>query len=135
MHNQQALIDSVGEWIWVEGNHDPQIPTSIGGRAVAQYELITQSGVTIDCQHIPQPGTRPQIVGHYHPKGKLKTRLRRFQGKCLVTTDTLLMMPALGQYTGGLWIDDEVLTALAPRTMRQCYILCEGKVVSLPPRS
>ncbi|MDC8829889.1 ligase-associated DNA damage response endonuclease PdeM [Alteromonas gilva] len=131
----QSLIDSVSEWLWVEGNHDPDIPAAIGGKVVPHLMLTTQTGVGITCQHIPDNRDEPKIVGHYHPKGRFIAPPRRFNGKCLVTTDKLMLMPALGQYTGGLRIDDEVLTALAPKTQRQCYLLCEGRVVLLPPRS
>ncbi len=135
VNHLQSLIHSVSEWIWVEGNHDPDIPMSLGGVVTPQVELTTQSGTVIDCQHIPQTSDRAQIVGHYHPKGKFVSRPRRFSGKCLVATDKLMLMPALGQYTGGLSIDDEALTALAPKAQRQCYLMCEGRVVALPPRS
>ncbi|NVK54102.1 MAG: ligase-associated DNA damage response endonuclease PdeM [Alteromonadaceae bacterium] len=131
----QSLVDSVCEWQWVEGNHDPDIPAALGGIVLPQVSLTTQSGIDIDCQHIPVASGRPQIVGHYHPKGRFVSRQRRFNGKCLVATEALLMMPALGQYTGGLSIDNDVLTALAPNARRQCYLLCEQRVVALPARS
>lgn len=131
----KALVLSVQEWIWLEGNHDPQVPEALGGQCAESYPLRTKQGSLIHCRHIPQDNNSLQIVGHFHPKASFASGKRRFLGKSLVTTNTLMLMPALGQYTGGLNIEDEVLTALAPKPRRQCYVLCEQRVIALPAGS
>ncbi|WP_296051275.1 ligase-associated DNA damage response endonuclease PdeM [uncultured Alteromonas sp.] len=131
----QALVAGVKEWIWLEGNHDPQMPEALPGERGDSYPLLTQHGTVIHCRHIPERDSGLQIVGHFHPKAGFVSGKRRFRGKSLVTTDKLMLMPALGQYTGGLMIDDEVLTALAPKLQRQCYMLCEQRVITLPAGS
>jgi len=128
----KTLVLSVKEWIWLEGNHDPQVPEALDGLRAESYPLHTQQGSVIHCRHIPQDNSGLQIVGHFHPKARFASGKRRFRGKSLVVTDKLMLMPALGQYTGGLNIEDEVLTALAPKSQRQCYVLCEQRVVALP---
>ena len=131
----KALVLSVEEWIWLEGNHDPQVPEALDGLRAESYPLRTRQGELIHCRHIPQDNDGLQIVGHFHPKAWFASGKRRFRGKSLVTTDTLMLMPALGQYTGGLSIEDEVLTTLAPKSQRQCYVLCERRVIALPAGS
>ena len=131
----KALVLSVEEWIWLEGNHDPQVPEALDGLRAESYPLRTRQGELIHCRHIPQDNDGLQIVGHFHPKAWFASGKRRFRGKSLVTTDTLMLMPALGQYTGGLSIEDEVLTTLAPKSQRQCYVLCEQRVIALPAGS
>ena len=128
----KTLVLSVKEWIWLEGNHDPQVPEALDGLRAESYPLHTQQGSVIHCRHIPQDNDGLQIVGHFHPKARFAAGKRRFRGKSLVVTDKLMLMPALGQYTGGLNIEDEVLTALAPKSQRQCYVLCEQRVIALP---
>ena len=131
----KALVLSVEEWIWLEGNYDPQVPEALDGLRAESYPLRTRQGELIHCRHIPQDNDGLQIVGHFHPKAWFASGKRRFRGKSLVTTDTLMLMPALGQYTGGLSIEDEVLTTLAPKSQRQCYVLCEQRVIALPAGS
>lgn len=128
----QEVIGRVDDWIWLVGNHDPEIPSQLGGARVERYELITADGVLITCQHIPDTSADLQIVGHYHPKAYFTVGKRRFRGKSLITTEKRMVMPALGQYTGGLNIDDEVLMALAPKQHRRCFVICEQRVVALP---
>ncbi|GGF86511.1 ligase-associated DNA damage response endonuclease PdeM [Alteromonas lipolytica] len=130
-----TIVASVPCWNWLVGNHDPAIPASIPGHRDETLILITRGGKQIKCQHIPDTSDALQIAGHYHPKALLTTPVRRFRGKALVTTENLMLLPALGQYTGGLNIEDGVLTALAPKRARQCYLLCEQRVLALPKGS
>jgi metallophosphoesterase superfamily enzyme len=33
-------------------------------------------------------------------------------GKCFVCAENVLLMPAFGQYTGGLWVEDKAIQSL-----------------------
>lgn len=131
----QMLVKRVDEWHWLLGNHDPAIPDWFGGRASEQITLSTQLGEEIRFQHHCDEDQTAQVVGHYHPKAGFESPQRRFSGKCLVKTENKLIMPALGQYTGGLGVDDEVILALAPVAKRQCFLLYEQRVIPLPKGS
>ncbi|MEW9798546.1 ligase-associated DNA damage response endonuclease PdeM [Alteromonas sp. CYL-A6] len=119
-----SLINSVPDWVWVEGNHDPELPEILPGSAC---HSLKDSHLTF--RHEPAQSEAVQIIGHYHPKTMKQLARRRFSGKCFVLTPSLMIMPAFGQYTGGLSVDDEVLLALAPATNRQCYLVYDGRVV------
>lgn len=135
LRHLKAMVANVKCWNWLVGNHDPAIPATIPGDRDETLVLTTAAGIKIICQHIPDTSGNLQIAGHFHPKALLNTPARRFRGKALVTTEKLMLLPALGQYTGGLNIDEEVLVALAPKSSRQCYLLYEQRVLALPKGS
>lgn len=122
-----TLVTSVPDWYWVEGNHDPAIPAELPGTAVAK---VTHKSLTL--LHEPEAHASHQIVGHYHPKCRYTLARRRFHGKCFVVTANLIIMPAFGQYTGGLSVDDKALLGLAPKRQRQCYMLYDNRLVVVP---
>ena len=117
LHLQQRTLD----WVWIQGNHDPDIPETMGGRAVD-----TLMAGQIQLAHEHEPDIPYQLIGHYHPKCQRNVRRHRFRGRCFLMTDTMLIMPAFGQYTGGLDINHEVLLSLAPRRSRRHYLLYEN---------
>lgn len=93
-----SLCASVGEWIWLGGNHDPEAPAFCGGEARAEIQL---GGVTL--RHEPAAAReRPQIAGHLHPKASVPAGGYRFSGPCFCVSEDLLIMPAFGAYAGGL---------------------------------
>ncbi len=55
-----SLCASVGQWIWLGGNHDPEIPAFCGGETLSQVR---------DCRHCPAPrtGRRPRRTGDRGP--------------------------------------------------------------------
>ena len=112
-------------WIWVSGNHDPgAICPRLPGSAVDEV----QDGLIL--RH--EAGAGPDVSGHYHPCIRLAgQRLRCF----LVGRDHLIL-PAFGAYTGGLPVDDRVLSALVPQGLA---IACGSRALPVPvgfaPRS
>ena len=128
------IINSVPDWDWVEGNHDPDLPEGIPGNPCHE---IVQNNVVF--RHEPEMhGTEPstkgrvqikqQVIGHYHPKIRKTISRRRFSGKCFVVTEDLFIMPAFGQFTGGLDVDEKVMLALASKKSRACYMLYDGTI-------
>jgi DNA ligase-associated metallophosphoesterase len=99
----QAVIDKVPQWHWVLGNHDPKLPLSFGKE---QHTFLEMEKIGF-C-HEPSDSVSPQIFGHFHPKATHKSRKLKINGPCLLYNETRLIMPAFGQYTGGLTIDDPV---------------------------
>ncbi|MCC2113434.1 MAG: ligase-associated DNA damage response endonuclease PdeM, partial [Hyphomicrobiales bacterium] len=85
------------DWIWIAGNHDPEIGDDIGGSQIA--ELAASPFVF---RHAPEPGRVPgEIAGHLHPAAKLNGRGRSLRRRCFATDGTRVILPAFGAYTGG----------------------------------
>ena len=92
-----ALPAQVREWIWVGGNHDPELP-AFCGEARASAET---GGVIL--KHEPDAASEAaQIAGHLHPKASVPAGGHRFSGPCFCVWDSLLILPAFGAYAGGL---------------------------------
>jgi DNA ligase-associated metallophosphoesterase len=129
--DRRALEQLMGkaDWLWLTGNHDPEIPAIFGGRAAAFHEAGA-----IRLAHMPETPARPLIAGHYHPK--LSMRLAGKQsvsGRCFLYGDELLLMPAFGAYAGGLDTRDAALTALFETQQRRHVLTYGGKLWAVNP--
>ncbi|MGO8955191.1 MAG: ligase-associated DNA damage response endonuclease PdeM [Rhodomicrobium sp.] len=103
-----SLCASVREWIWLSGNHDPELPAFCGGESCAALEI---GGVTL--RHEPAAGgAGAQIAGHLHPKVSVPAGGYRFSGPCFCLSERLIVMPAFGAYTGGLDCRDPAIRSL-----------------------
>ena len=107
------------DWIWIEGNHDPG-PASLGGTHLAE---VTLGPLTF--RHIATDASA-EVSGHYHPKARIKHISR----PCFLYDDTRLILPAYGTYTGGLRIDNAVLSSLMNKTARA--ILTGARAIDIP---
>ena len=86
------------EWYWVTGNHDPDLPASLGGRVTPSVSLGR-----LRFRHEPTLGAAArEIAGHLHPAARLARRGVSVRRKCFVTDGVRLVMPAFGAYTGGV---------------------------------
>jgi uncharacterized protein len=99
--------------IWIEGNHDPEVPAWLQGKRCAYYH---HDGLYFT--HEPTGQVYGEVAGHLHPcarvTGKSGRSLRR---RCFVSDGRTLIMPAFGAFTGGLSITDaafEELFATSP---------------------
>jgi DNA ligase-associated metallophosphoesterase len=93
------IAGDVAEWVWVSGNHDPKPPEDVTGRSTSRHEV---GGLTLSHQPVEAPG--PQIIGHYHPKLKLRLKGHKVTGPCFVAGGNTLILPAFGAFTGGLQV-------------------------------
>ncbi|MBI1185724.1 MAG: ligase-associated DNA damage response endonuclease PdeM [Alphaproteobacteria bacterium] len=106
----RALTDRT-DWVWIEGNHDPDIPAALGGRAMETLAL----GPLI-LRHEPTEGpARGEIAGHLHPCARVAARGRSVRARCFATDGDRLVMPALGAYAGGLNVCDIAFAAVFHR--------------------
>ncbi|WP_018984212.1 ligase-associated DNA damage response endonuclease PdeM [Salinimonas chungwhensis] len=124
-----TLISAVDEWIWILGNHDPAIPDELPGQRHHRW-LLRHIGLC----HEPEPSwpdCHYQVIGHYHPKTRFASGRQRVKGRCFALSDTLLMMPAFGQYTGGLWTDDPVMQEVFSGRLSQQFLLSDEKIFPL----
>ncbi|MGE0626413.1 MAG: ligase-associated DNA damage response endonuclease PdeM [Hyphomicrobiaceae bacterium] len=92
------ILQEDRDWIWLNGNHDPEIAAAMGGRMA--HELVI-SGLTF--RHAPRDGrVTHEIAGHLHPAAKLSWHGHTLRRPCFVGNGLRLVMPAFGAYTGGL---------------------------------
>lgn len=114
MHEEDAafLATLVGaaDWVWIVGNHDPEIPPALGGRI---HETLSLGALTL--RHEPTAGGAGEIAGHLHPCAKVASRGRSVRARCFATDGAQLVMPAFGAYTGGLNVRDGAFDPLFPR--------------------
>jgi DNA ligase-associated metallophosphoesterase len=95
-----AALQMRRDWIWISGNHDPALPSDLGG-VVASEVAIGR----IAFRHEPT-GAFGEIAGHLHPKARVRTRGRSMERRCFASDGERAVMPAFGAYTGGLNIRD-----------------------------
>ena len=98
--DQETLLALQGtrEWYWVTGNHDPDIPESVGGRVVPSVTLGR-----IRFRHEPTlSAASHEVAGHLHPAARLVRRGAAVRRKCFISDGDRLVMPAFGAYAGGL---------------------------------
>lgn len=96
------------DWIWIAGNHDPALPSWLGGRIA---EEIAVGGLTF--RHEPQATPAAgEIAGHLHPCATVTRRGRSLRRRCFVSDGARLLMPAFGAYAGGLDVRDAAIRAL-----------------------
>ena len=86
------------DWIWIVGNHDPGFSDQCGGRIEEECEV---AGVVLRHEAI-EGDPRPEMSGHFHPKFRLSLRGRAVSRRCFVASQTKLILPAYGAFTGGL---------------------------------
>lgn len=94
------------DWIWISGNHDPALPSDLGGIVASEVAIGP-----IVFRHEPTGGFG-EIAGHLHPKARVATRARWLERRCFASDGERAVMPAFGAYTGGLSIRDEAFAKI-----------------------
>lgn len=115
----QARLDDVAEamlanlvkdrrWLFIAGNHDG-LPDGRWGTGSIDETIC--DGIVF--RHIHDPADpRPQVSGHYHPKVRIAGTGRTVRRPCFVRGKAGLLLPAFGSLTGGMDVDDPVITEL-----------------------
>jgi DNA ligase-associated metallophosphoesterase len=98
---------SRAEWIWIEGNHDPDLPSWLGGQVAGE---VAMGGLVF--RHEPRGPARGEVAGHLHPCAIVKRRGHSLRRRCFVSDGNRLVMPAFGAYTGGLNVREPAFQAL-----------------------
>jgi DNA ligase-associated metallophosphoesterase len=94
------------DWIWIAGNHDPALPSDLGGVVASEVAIGP-----IVFRHEPT-GASGEIAGHLHPKARVATRGRAMERRCFACDGERAVMPAFGAYTGGLSIRDAAFSKI-----------------------
>src|SRR4029079_12029682 len=121
-----AALQQGRDWYWILGNHDPDLPESIGG-FVCRSLMI--GGITL-C-HQPSLSRAPEIAGHLHPVARIARRGEGIRRKCFATDGHRLVMPAFGAYAGGLNVLDEAFSSLFHWHLRQAWLTGRTSVYPL----
>jgi DNA ligase-associated metallophosphoesterase len=103
-----AILQEGRSWLWLNGNHDPEIAACFGGEVTTE---VTMSGIAF--RHVPteSPVTH-EIAGHLHPAARVSFHGHVIRRPCFVGNGKRLVMPAFGSYTGGLNVLDEAFAPL-----------------------
>lgn len=113
------------DWIWISGNHDPALPSDIGG-VVADEVAIGP----IAFRHEPT-GAPGEIAGHLHPKARVSTRGRSMERRCFACDGERAVMPAFGAYTGGLSIRDAAFARIFQTLGFMAHVLGDNRLHSI----
>jgi uncharacterized protein len=149
-------LTSAYDTIWICGNHDPEPPQDIGGHGAdmlmlgplaLRHEPIRHSTspphpsrAKKNAIHLlPRGGWRDfpasnqfEIAGHLHPGCGINQRGRRIYGKCFVSDDTRLIMPAFGAYTGGLSVNSPAFKDLFKMETAQALMIGRAALHRFP---
>ena len=113
------------DWIWISGNHDPALPSDLGGM-VANEVAIGR----IAFRHEPT-GAFGEIAGHLHPKARVPTRGRTMERRCFASDGERAVMPAFGAYTGGLSIRDAAFAKIFQSQGFMAHVLGDNRLHSI----
>jgi uncharacterized protein len=94
--------------IWIEGNHDPEVPSWLIGQRCATF---VHDGLTFT--HEPTGHVAGEVAGHLHPCARVTgTSGRSIRRRCFISDGRTLVMPAAGAFTGGLNVRDAAFDGL-----------------------
>jgi DNA ligase-associated metallophosphoesterase len=132
-HNRLSTADSAAivamqarrDWIWISGNHDPALPSDVGG--IVAHEVAIGP---ILFRHEPT-GAPGEIAGHLHPKARVSTRGRSMERRCFACDGERAVMPAFGAYTGGLSIRDAAFAKIFQTLGFMAHVLGDNRLNSI----
>jgi len=110
------------EWVWIAGNHDPDLPAEIGGTRAAELRVGP-----LAFRHEPT-GAHGEIAGHLHPKARVATRGRAIDRRCFASDGRRAIMPAFGAYAGGLSIRDAAFAAIFKGSAFTAHVLGDRRL-------
>jgi hypothetical protein len=113
------------DWVWISGNHDPALPSDIGG--IVAHEVAIGP---IAFRHEPT-GALGEIAGHLHPKARVSTRGRSMERRCFACDGERAVMPAFGAYTGGLSIRDAAFARIFQTLGFIAHVLGDNRLHSI----
>ena len=120
-----AALQTGRDWIWISGNHDPALPSNLGGVVAAEVAIGP-----IVFRHEPT-GAAGEIAGHLHPKARVSTRGRSVERRCFACDGERAVMPAFGAYTGGLNIRDAAFERIFGTPGFMAHVLGDRRLHSI----
>jgi uncharacterized protein len=117
-----SALQARRDWIWISGNHDPALPSDLGGVVATEVAIGP-----IVFRHEPT-GAFGEIAGHLHPKARVPTRGRTMERRCFASDGDRAVMPAFGAYTGGLSIRDAAFAKIFGTPGFTAHVLGDRKL-------
>ncbi len=117
-----AVLQVRRDWIWISGNHDPSLPSDLGGIVASEVAIGR-----IAFRHEPT-GASGEIAGHLHPKARVATRGRSMERRCFACDGERAVMPAFGAYTGGLSIRDAAFAKIFQTPGFTAHVLGDNRL-------
>ncbi|EPF00184.1 ligase-associated DNA damage response endonuclease PdeM [Rhizobium grahamii] len=115
------------EWIWINGNHDPDGTVDLPGTSVDEMHY---GGLTF--RHEPRGGLQTgEIAGHLHPAATVRRREKSVRRPCFATDGARLLMPAFGVMTGGLDLRHKAMKGLFDHTLLIAHLLGRDRIYSV----
>ena len=115
------------DWIWIAGNHDPDLPDGIGGRLA---DVLAFGPLTFRHEPSEQP-CQGEIAGHLHPVARVAQRGRAMSRRCFASDGRRLIMPAFGAYAGGLNVRDRAISGLFSAFSFTAHMLGERRLFAI----
>jgi DNA ligase-associated metallophosphoesterase len=112
----EQMVNTVEQVFWIEGNHD--IGLDVGYRLTSQLHV---RDMLFTHDHVPD--AMHQVIGHYHPRTLVKLGSHKVGARCFVVTNTCIIMPAFGSYTGGLDIMHPAIREIAGEGELRAYFI------------
>ncbi|MDK1493306.1 ligase-associated DNA damage response endonuclease PdeM [Sinorhizobium sp. 7-81] len=115
------------EWIWINGNHDPDGTSGLPG---ASMDELHHAGLIF--RHEPSKGdASAEIAGHLHPAATVRRRDKSVRRACFATDGKRLVMPAFGVTTGGLDLRHRAMSGLFDRGKLVAHMLGRDRIYSV----
>jgi uncharacterized protein len=115
------------DWIWIAGNHDPELPSDIGGQFA---DVLAFGALTL--RHEPSDTAGDgEIAGHLHPVARVSQRGRAVGRRCFAGDGRRLVMPAFGAYAGGLNVRDRAIFGLFGTLAFTAHLLGSQRLYSV----
>ena len=120
-----AGLQAARDWIWIAGNHDPALPSTLGGVVAHEVEIGP-----IAFRHEPT-GASGEIAGHLHPKARVSARGRSMERRCFACDGARAVMPAFGAFAGGLNIRDAAFAKIFQTLGFMAHVLGDSRLHSI----
>lgn len=115
------------DWIWINGNHDPDGTVDLPGRSADEFVL---DGLVF--RHEPSLRTgRGEVAGHLHPSATVCRRGKYVRRPCFATDGARLVMPAFGVLSGGLDLKHKAMQGLFNRIDLIAHLLGRDRIYSV----
>lgn len=115
------------DWIWINGNHDPDGTTDLPG--ICTDELV-HDGLVF--RHEPSLiSSKGEIAGHLHPAATVRRREKSVRRPCFASDGHRLLMPAFGVLAGGLDLRHKAMQGLFRQETLVAHLLGRDRIYSV----
>ncbi len=112
------------DWIWINGNHDPDGVCDLPGQSA---DIFALGNLTF--RHEPSPGPNPgEIAGHLHPAATVRRQEKSVRRPCFASDGERMVMPSFGVMTGGLDLGNKAFKTLFNRDHLVAHLLGRDRV-------